>query len=535
MAAAYSQECEDEIEALISIYGEANVERLARLEDDIRGRSESTAALPAETSCVRILVSLELPEPVRILSQPPHVVHHLPPLSLYYAPGDVYPSEGSPPAVSVEAPWLTREHSAALVHKLREIADLYTGSVCVFQWVDYLSHEAVPQLLCVRLPAAPGPAHAQGGGGGEGAGVQPYGYPPEAQRLHWDTDTTLALPLATSVASSVLPSLLQYDAEAEAAAWAGSTHTCGVCMEGKRGAACTRLWACGHIFCSECVFSHVRSAMDSSSSGGPIPCLAYPDCAHNLLQVEVKQALQGTPGDWDRYERLQLQRAIECMEDSMPCPKWGCGQPAFIEQDVEVMGLGLGGTASTPTPTSPAPTAGSSTGAATPIEFDSARLVAREVRASVIAAWSKIGRRMGRCSYCSFVFCTACKKVWHGVAPCVDLASAYRKADEEGKAALRAKYGHAVFDEIESATWVAAHTKPCTRCGMGVEKNRGCNHMTCVACGWQFCWTCGKQYSAGHYGWGQPGVCEQFDDEYFRDLGIDRDTYVRLVNQHGYR
>ena len=44
--------------------------------------------------------------------------------------------------------------------------------------------------------------------------------------------------------------------------------------------------------------------------------------------------------------------------------------------------------------------------------------------------------------------------------------------------------------------------KQCPRCKMFTEKNEGCNHMTCVACKYQWCWLCEKQYSYGHYNTG---------------------------------
>eukprot|EP00494_Astrolonche_serrata_P032430 UN32699 len=38
--------------------------------------------------------------------------------------------------------------------------------------------------------------------------------------------------------------------------------------------------------------------------------------------------------------------------------------------------------------------------------------------------------------------------------------------------------------------WILARTKKCTQCRVPIEKNQGCNHMTCRNCKHEFCWLC---------------------------------------------
>jgi len=45
-------------------------------------------------------------------------------------------------------------------------------------------------------------------------------------------------------------------------------------------------------------------------------------------------------------------------------------------------------------------------------------------------------------------------------------------------------------DDSETANWICANTKECPKCQATIEKNGGCNHMTCRKCKHEFCWVC---------------------------------------------
>eukprot|EP00349_Pseudokeronopsis_sp_Brazil_P006337 CAMPEP_0202969920 /NCGR_PEP_ID=MMETSP1396-20130829/15821_1 /ASSEMBLY_ACC=CAM_ASM_000872 /TAXON_ID= /ORGANISM="Pseudokeronopsis sp., Strain Brazil" /LENGTH=406 /DNA_ID=CAMNT_0049697995 /DNA_START=211 /DNA_END=1431 /DNA_ORIENTATION=+ len=45
-------------------------------------------------------------------------------------------------------------------------------------------------------------------------------------------------------------------------------------------------------------------------------------------------------------------------------------------------------------------------------------------------------------------------------------------------------------NESENITWILANTKSCPKCQKPIEKNQGCNHMTCKMCTFEFCWLC---------------------------------------------
>lgn len=64
----------------------------------------------------------------------------------------------------------------------------------------------------------------------------------------------------------------------------------------------------------------------------------------------------------------------------------------------------------------------------------------------------------------------------------------------------------------ENEKWIQNNTKECPNCHAHIEKNRGCNHMTCSHCKYEFCWICGVKYFNGHFN--RYSKCKQFDDGY---------------------
>jgi hypothetical protein len=53
----------------------------------------------------------------------------------------------------------------------------------------------------------------------------------------------------------------------------------------------------------------------------------------------------------------------------------------------------------------------------------------------------------------------------------------------------------------ETMQWLDKNTKKCPNCANGIQKNGGCDHMTCempAGCGYQFWWTCGCDYKKPH-------------------------------------
>ncbi|PRQ22802.1 putative aminoacyltransferase, E1 ubiquitin-activating enzyme [Rosa chinensis] len=76
---------------------------------------------------------------------------------------------------------------------------------------------------------------------------------------------------------------------------------------------------------------------------------------------------------------------------------------------------------------------------------------------------------------CSHSYCWNCTEENHRPVDC----------ETVGKWILKNK------DDSQNAQWILVNSKPCPQCKRPIEKNQGCNHLTCSApCGYQFCWLC---------------------------------------------
>lgn len=82
---------------------------------------------------------------------------------------------------------------------------------------------------------------------------------------------------------------------------------------------------------------------------------------------------------------------------------------------------------------------------------------------------------------CSKTFCFSCLQDPHTPCSC-DMLKLWMKKCK---------------DDSETANWLASNTKECPKCGKVIEKNGGCNLMTC-SCGNYFCWLCGQTTGQSH-------------------------------------
>ena len=104
------------------------------------------------------------------------------------------------------------------------------------------------------------------------------------------------------------------------------------------------------------------------------------------------------------------------------------------------------------------------------------------------------------CEECHYKFCWACKRESHFPSSCHVAKMWLDKCSNES----------------ENIQYILAKTKRCPKCHVHIEKNQGCNHMTCRksagGCGHEFCWLCKgdwKEHGSATGGYYQCNIYEK--------------------------
>ena len=79
-------------------------------------------------------------------------------------------------------------------------------------------------------------------------------------------------------------------------------------------------------------------------------------------------------------------------------------------------------------------------------------------------------------------FCWSCGREPHEPASCAQMREWAALTERSAR-----------DSELANAAWLESNTEPCPRCNTPVEKNDGCNHMTC-RCGHHYCWACRRPW-----------------------------------------
>eukprot|EP00826_Nyctotherus_ovalis_P024576 TRINITY_DN1898_c0_g3_i1.p2 TRINITY_DN1898_c0_g3~~TRINITY_DN1898_c0_g3_i1.p2 ORF type:complete len:490 (-),score=172.28 TRINITY_DN1898_c0_g3_i1:96-1565(-) len=105
---------------------------------------------------------------------------------------------------------------------------------------------------------------------------------------------------------------------------------------------------------------------------------------------------------------------------------------------------------------------------------------------------------------CGHVFCFSCGEESH--LPCT--------------CELTKKWKIKSCSESENVLWIMANTKSCPKCQKPIEKNQGCNHMTCSECRHEFCWICMGDWKIHGEKTGGYYKCNRYDEDIKSNKGL---------------
>lgn len=86
-----------------------------------------------------------------------------------------------------------------------------------------------------------------------------------------------------------------------------------------------------------------------------------------------------------------------------------------------------------------------------------------------------------QCSICNTKVCFKCKEKYHKGLSC--------QKNMERTFRISFGYKHGV--------------QPCPLCKTKIMRDKGCNHMTCGFCGYEFCWICGREATENSDHWSE--------------------------------
>ncbi|EIW72764.1 hypothetical protein TREMEDRAFT_24487 [Tremella mesenterica DSM 1558] len=463
---------QDEILTLQSIYGEL------------------ITVLPNPSQKAGIIITLSIPIVLPsatpadlsspISSSLPLELTHLPPITIRLLLPANYPAHSPPRPIWMKASlqqcsWLSRKTCGQIAGKMatmwREEVSDGEGMEVIFRWWDWVAN---------------------------GDFLEEFGLL---------VDGRLKLSVPPMIPVSTFHTLLKsHNAAQVHSEFQSTAYSCSICFENRMGTSCIRL-PCGCIFCTPCLNSCWTLAITEGSLinvSCPSPQCVKTRATRSDGETSINNIDSGTirsvvGEDLERrWQELRERRQAEIDPTYTVCPRSSCQAPVppppKSSQD-------------TPTPVVSGPRIIRLADLTRTEKTEEDQLPTPPPTANSEDRWD----RYRSCPKCNYSFCLFCGNGWHGVhLPCAFPKTSeivleylsYSEGSEErrrmeirrGKMNLE-KMVRQYREDEENKQWLDSRTRPCSGCGVRVEKSHGCNHMTCNRCHSHFCYRCGLSLS----------------------------------------
>ncbi|XP_019645634.1 PREDICTED: E3 ubiquitin-protein ligase RNF14-like [Branchiostoma belcheri] len=380
-------------------------------------------------------------------------VSHLPPVTLDVTLPLTYPSH-APPCFVISCLWLDGTKLSTLCKQLDALWEESKGLPIIYTWVDWLQSSTIQFLglddyiilmpVSMRFGVGTTPDHEEGD--------------------NFQSDPRVSSEQADPVQS--LQEILRVNYAKEFETFQRNTQECGICFDSKLGAEFFLMSECRHFFCHECVAGYCQIHVKD----GTVQQISCPDegCDGSLPPGVIRQVLGDE--EYERWESLLLQKTLDTMDDVVWCPR--CNNVVIRDSDQD--------------------------------------------------------SKLAQCGSCLFCFCTSCGDAWHQSRECKSVEEKLKDLTEQLLGDKAGEIGEGTEEEILAAAknvrdpkvlmnkaqlisrlraerlskvTITKTTKRCPNCKTNIEKEAGCNKMTCAQCGTYFCWLCLKKIDGyDHFG-----------------------------------
>ncbi|KAJ7502550.1 hypothetical protein B0H11DRAFT_2155181 [Mycena galericulata] len=242
------------------------------------------------------------------------------------------------------------------------------------------------------------------------------------------------------------------------------TFVCSICFDDAPDLTPLAL-DCNHAACSGCWSAYITSKIRDEAEHA-CRCMAE-GCALVAPDAFVRAAVDDET--YTRFQELLVRHFVACMPQLKFCPYPAC----------------------TNTVSCPAAASKASLSTVVPIVSCGARGLASTSAASMTQSQELVRQAGGK----EHKFCFGC------------IIDSDHRPVVCGVALLWLKKCR---DDSETANWIKSNTKECSKCMSTIEKNGGCNHMTCKKCKHEFCWVCMGPWSEHGTAWYS---CNRYDEK----------------------
>ncbi|KAJ7090870.1 hypothetical protein B0H15DRAFT_778838 [Mycena belliarum] len=245
---------------------------------------------------------------------------------------------------------------------------------------------------------------------------------------------------------------------------ADAPFVCSICFDDAPDLV-PRALDCAHAACTGCWAAYITSKIRDEAEHA-CRCMAE-GCALVAPDVFVREAVDEET--YQRFQELLVRHFVSCTSHLKFCPYPSC----------------------TNTVSCPAAASKSSLTSVVPIVSCGARGLASTSSQSMTQSQELVRQATGK----EHKFCFGC------------IIDSDHRPVVCGVALLWLKKCR---DDSETANWIKSNTKECSKCMSTIEKNGGCNHMTCKKCKHEFCWVCMGPWSEHGTAWYS---CNRYDEK----------------------